>query len=260
MLNLRPIFVDAIHALSKYESYLAIPSLPATVFLMQSDVINHYRYALTHYLPLSLDKPFLQNSSIGSPYEKWAKFTNDDFDMFSFAVTNLIRYTSRLIHESESAGLEATEHYAESKARSSIYISPLVEINTFGKQVGIHVREDNCLVVTPFDTEPGHEGTLRMTSVADGPTQRYHVTIDDDGNEDQRPITLDEYRQLAQTLRPTEFDLCDRSILDKLVADGLAEIEAIAPLNENFGRLCNLYCAQRDVASPFDNLNQSWWV
>ena len=40
MLNLRPIFQDAIDVLSGYASQLKLPALPATVFLMQQDALR----------------------------------------------------------------------------------------------------------------------------------------------------------------------------------------------------------------------------
>lgn len=34
---------------------------------------------LVHYLPISLDVAYLQNSSFGTPFQKWRYFTNQDF-------------------------------------------------------------------------------------------------------------------------------------------------------------------------------------
>ena len=64
MLNLRPIFVDALEVFSEFGNELSINSLPAAVYMMQLDVVNHYEYALTHYFPLTLNEDFLKNSSI----------------------------------------------------------------------------------------------------------------------------------------------------------------------------------------------------
>jgi hypothetical protein len=43
------------------------------------DLLNACRHALTHYFPLTLNESFLQKSSHGTPYQKWAFFTNKDF-------------------------------------------------------------------------------------------------------------------------------------------------------------------------------------
>ena len=47
-LNLAFIFDDAVRALAGHANRLAVAPLPATVYLMQGDVINHYRHALDH--------------------------------------------------------------------------------------------------------------------------------------------------------------------------------------------------------------------
>ncbi|MDX9980068.1 MAG: hypothetical protein RBU25_08610 [Lentisphaeria bacterium] len=260
MLNLVPIFDDAIHSLAEYGSFLAIPPLPATVFMMQRDVINHYRYALTHYLPLRLSESFLQNSSIGTPYEKWARFTNDDFAMLSFAVTNLLRYTSRLIHETEATGLGAAEHYSEMKERGSTYIAPLVEIAQKGQSIGVRVNDNGTLSVTPFATDPDSEGTVRLKSSYGGATERVHVTKSPDGEECRRSITEEEYGELSRVLRPRVVSIQDRAVLDAIKSDGLREVEALVPLNSRFGELCNAYCSRHVVAEAFDRMNEPWWV
>src|SRR5690349_10447726 len=101
MLNLSHIFEDANAAIAGYADRLAVVPLPAAVYMMQVDVLNQYRHALGHYFTLTLDESFLQNSSLGTPYEKWAFFVNRDCEMLSFAIHNLLRYTSRLVHETQ---------------------------------------------------------------------------------------------------------------------------------------------------------------
>ena len=90
MLNVSFIFEDAKAAMSEYADRLAVAPLPAAVYMMQVDVLNHYRYALTHYFTLTLGEPILQDSSLGTPYQKWAFFVNKNFAMLSFAVHHLL--------------------------------------------------------------------------------------------------------------------------------------------------------------------------
>ncbi|MBC7819082.1 MAG: hypothetical protein IAG10_19505 [Planctomycetaceae bacterium] len=259
MLNLRPIFQDAIDVLLQYASHLRLPALPATVHLMQQDVINHYRHAATHYLPLTLNEHFLQNSSIGTPYEKWAKFTNEDFDVFAFTVTNLIRYTTRLIHETESVALKAERRYREASARSNSYIAPLVEIDHRNRQIGIRVAPNETLTLTPFSVETDYEGEVGMRS-ADGVSDWWYTTTDADGNESKRAITRSEYQELTQTLRERTIHLGDRSVLNHLKIEALAECDELVAANEKFRVLCNSYCAEHEVAAPFDHLHEGWWI
>ena len=260
MLNLRPIFQDAIDVLHGDASQLNLPALPATVSLMQQDVVNHYRYAVTHYLPLDLDEHFLQNSSIGTPYEKWAKFTNDDFQRLSFTITNLIRYTVRLIHETESVAMKAEGRYREASARSNAYIAPLVEIDHRGAHVGICVIPSHSLTVTPFSTETDYPGRLGMRSRTDGESIGWHETADSHGNHSHRLITKAEYQNLTRTLRARLVELQDRSVLEHLAIDGLKECDELAGLAAQFATLCNSYCDNHQVAVPFENLHESWWV
>ena len=74
MLNLTPLFEYANDACSEFGEHLSVPPLPAAIYMMQRDVINHYRYSAR--LAISLDEPYLQNSSFGTPYQKWTKFAN----------------------------------------------------------------------------------------------------------------------------------------------------------------------------------------
>lgn len=89
MLNIEPVFSDARISILDAGDHLEAASLAATVYLMQRDVINQYRYALDHHLTVELTAPFLQNSSLGTPFQKWAKFTNDECDGLSNCMEKL---------------------------------------------------------------------------------------------------------------------------------------------------------------------------
>lgn len=144
LLSLSSIFTAALAVLDDGVP-LRVPPLPAAVFMMQRDVINHYRHALTHYLCIPLDSHFLQGSSLGSPYVKWAKFTNEDFESLSFTINSLLRYTGRLVHErsplnplnrQSDFGLEA-------------FPKSLSAIRPSARSIGVRIEPD-CVVITPF--------------------------------------------------------------------------------------------------------------
>ena len=149
LLNLLPLFRDACAALER-KSAVEVPSLPATVSMMQRDVTNHYRYALSHYFDLSLEEHFLQHSSFGSPYAKWAKFTNDDFEALTFSAHNLIRYTGRLLLMTELKLLASDGQLDEMKDRSNAYVHPLLEIRYQQKRIGLTIQPDHVVSLTPF--------------------------------------------------------------------------------------------------------------
>lgn len=149
VLNLLPLFSDACAALERNPA-LTVPSLPAAVSMMQRDVTNHYRHALTHYFDLSLEEHFLQHSSFGSPYAKWAKFTNEDFEALTFSAHNLIRYTGRLLLMTELKQLASNRQLGEMKDRSNAYTNPLLEIRYQQKRIGLMVQSDHIVSLTPF--------------------------------------------------------------------------------------------------------------
>lgn len=65
-------------------------SLSIVIYHLLGDVANAAEHALTHYFPLTLREPFLQNSSLGTPYQKWAKFTNEDFQKVHQCINKVI--------------------------------------------------------------------------------------------------------------------------------------------------------------------------
>ena len=171
MLNLSYIFDDANAVLAKFADRLTVAPLPAAVYMMQVDLLNHYRYALSHDFTLALDTRSLQNSSHGTPYQKWAFFVNQDFAVFSFAAHNLLRYTSRLVHQ---AGCMATAGEGETTRdfwkKSNAYIPPILELRGTNISIGITVDEDQRLTVTRLRTEL-HPHPVFMRSVRGGPAE-----------------------------------------------------------------------------------------
>jgi hypothetical protein len=258
MLNLAPIFEDAITAMRDHSNLLEVKPLPATVFLLQCDVINHYRYALTHYFNLTLNEHYLQNSSIGTPYEKWAKFANEDFEMFSFCTHNLIRYTSRLIHETWCPALRNAERYSERTRLSNGYTVPICDINYKHTSIGVRIGADETLAVTPFAKSASYEGTVRVISGGEGTSRWFHTTVDAEGEEIEREISKDHFIELTRTLREREYEIRDRSMLTALQSQGLEEVEKLVELNRQFGDLCKQYEATNSAFTPFDHLHQSW--
>ena len=78
---------------------MTIGALPAAALMYQCEVVNRYRHAATHYLPVSLEEPYLRSTSFASPREKWATFTEADFANLSWAVVCLMSLTLGLLHQ-----------------------------------------------------------------------------------------------------------------------------------------------------------------
>jgi hypothetical protein len=261
MLNLSYIFEDANTAMAEYADRLAVVPLPSAVYMMQVDVLNHYRYALTHYLTLTLSEPYLQNSSLGTPYQKWAFFVNKNFEMLSFAIHNLLRYTSRLVHETQCPQVDrdTSEYMRAFKAKSNTYTRPLCDIKYKDRPIGVRVHEDQRLTVTAI-RKTRNAVPVIMRSVANGPAEFVRVVKDTSGQEREEPTDAAEFDRAMEELEAETVSIADRSQLATIRQRGMREVASLAEHNRVFGEGCNAYYASRKVAEPFQNLNEEYWV
>jgi hypothetical protein len=263
MLNLAFMFDDANRAFTGYAERLTVGPLPATLYLMQQDVINHYHYALDHYFTLTLREHYLQNSSIGTPYQKWAKFTNEDFGLLSFTIHNLLRYTSRLVHETECAALIDTARHSEMASRSNRYTSLLCEIKYWGKRVGVSVEDNNRLLVAAARLDPG-DAKLTVRCNRAGTPEYFRVRCDTEGLQHEEAISEEEYDQeykrLMPQIRPSVIDIGNRSVLSDLREQGKLEVAELTAQSQMFAEACKTFYREHAVVEPFSNLNQSYWV
>ncbi len=226
MLNLSSIFQDAIDALLGRQVPVEVPPLPAVVYMMQRDVVNHYRQALLHYFTLSLS---------GSPYPEWSSSTKTEFEVLNFTIHNLLRYTSRLVHDNHrdrfgtSGGpdpLARLERIHEFQALSNVYTHSLCDMKILGRRIGIRVDLDHVLALTPFTRD------LSETDVSDH----------------------------SACLREARIDIRERMGLMQLQRDGLAEVEDLDRHNRTFADLCAGFYGKVAPTGPFDAMNESWWL
>lgn len=87
--------LDGLPELGRYLTNLVLgagrrDALAIVVFHHLGDVLDAVRFALGGSLTQRLDDPHLQNSSFGSPYRKWAEFTNDGFAKVDECVRRLL--------------------------------------------------------------------------------------------------------------------------------------------------------------------------
>ncbi len=259
MLNLSFVFDGAIDALAGNSEHLVINPLPAAVYMMQMDVINHYNHALDHYFTLTLSESFLQNSSLGTPYQKWAFFTNKNFSMLSFAIHNLLRSTSRLIHETDCIALRKGEKFSEMKKESHRYTGPICDINYRDRSIGIAVHEDNHLSVTKFGREP-LPGSAIMQSERGQPTEYFVITLDSNGADVKRPCDGNEFDRYVASTHSQRLPIGDRTMLQTLRKQGKEEIAILAESAKSFAEKCNEFYRSRNVAEPFRKLNEEYWI
>jgi hypothetical protein len=226
MLGLEPVFEHALIALDGGASALQVAPFPATIYMMQQDVINHYRHAIEHYLTVDLHAPFLQNSSLGTPFQKWAKVTNDDFMMLSFSIGSLLRYTSRFIDETLTMTMREKGEFGGMPAQaSSFYISVLGNMQRMQEMIGIRVQEPALLTMFALSTDR---------------------QINNNG--------------VATFTEKTEINIEDRRKLRNISAKGHAEVNRLVAINEEFGELCKTYYATNDVIKAFPQLHPQYYV
>ena len=223
MLNINPIFSDALTAILHGGEHLEAAPLAATVYLRQRDVINHYRSALEHYLTAELSAPFLQNSSLGTPFQKWAKFTNDDFMLLSFHIHNLLRYTARLLCETLSRKHDAQREFAMSKDASSKYISLLVNLAPPATGIGVRIADPR---------------SVQVRSLAAGDEL---VTT---GTHDE--------------IYAWESDVERRDVLRKLMLWGENELAILCEAHEAYAAVCEQFYKDHQITVPFDRLHPSY--
>lgn len=259
MLNLSRVFEDAARALAGHSDRLAIGPLPAVVYLMQVDVINHYRLALDHYLTVSLDAPFLQNSSLGSPYQKWAYVTNEDFEELSFAARNLLRYTSRLLHESELLALRDDRRYSDYVTVGNFYTTLICEFRDRANAIGVYIHPDSRLSVMAARTVWSNERVI-CRRTATGLIGNFRIVSDADGTEREEPIGEDEYERITEAIQTESIDIADRAQLLAVRKRGYAEIAQLRERNHAFRQECERFYQSRPIVAPFENLNASYWI
>jgi hypothetical protein len=130
-------------------------SLALVIHTLSEDVINAADHALTHYLPLTLAEPYLQNSGIGTPYQKWAKFTNEDFAKLDECVAPPADGRVDVVHEQpRSRRLPGQKRLA----LVSFGLHRLRGVRRRGGPAGAHRRGD----------PPGGLGRARRRRASDG--------------------------------------------------------------------------------------------
>ena len=248
MLNLRFMFDDAITGVDSFYHKLAIPSLPAAVFLMQEDVIHRYRHGLTHYLTEPLTSTAVENSRLGSPHSKWVSVVNGNWRVISFAVWNLLHFSVRLFHETRYHGMRL--HPPSGNLRSVMYESPLMEMKS-GSEIGIVAKSDDELEIHSIRIDPPSQ---RVGCRADY-SKSYDVTYFrlDESFTPPREVIIEkaEYAKITASIQTEAVSIADRSSLSLIQHRGLAEVGWLEELHERFGEVCRARLKRTDPYGRF---------
>jgi hypothetical protein len=237
-LNIKFVFEDALRLLT-HPGKLQSCALPILLFHMQGDVINSYRQAMDHYLTTPLDSAFLQNSSLGSPYQKWLTITNSDFDILNFCTYNLLRYTSRLRYEiaNQARICQGVEY------RTTVGQEPYTDLifdHRYGRgSIGYRVFQDHILSFTCFPRGEPRKVIGKRASTGDF---RYFAIEIVDGMEKEIPTDTTNPFPLVEE----RINIRDRSILNKIRENGHLEILQLTLLHEKFGDACRETAKEND--------------
>ncbi|MDB6134624.1 MAG: hypothetical protein JWM59_2867 [Verrucomicrobiales bacterium] len=258
MLNIRFAFDDAIRAVTLFSDELRIPSLPAAVLLMQGDVINHYRHALNHYLTISLSAPFLQNSSLGTPYQKWVRVNNDNFELLAFAIQNLLRYSSRLFHETEHLAMIRERNFTGHAERSNAYTSPIVESSFRGAKIGFEVLPDEEFLIRHIRQGPLKE---RFGQRGSPGTPMIYFRMDDTQTP-PREIEIDptEYQASTAVIWERRVSIHDRSNLFAIQDEAQKELDLLDGLHFTYVTACGESLMELNPYQKFEEMNESYWI
>ncbi len=85
-------------ALSKEEPLMA-PKLVYNVYRNLAKVIDDANCVANHYLALNFSEPYLQNSSLGEPVDKWRRFFNEDLERLNSSTKKYLHGLSNLTHD-----------------------------------------------------------------------------------------------------------------------------------------------------------------
>jgi len=259
MFNLAFLFDDALESMAGHhkppDDHANNIPLPAAVYLMQADVINLYTFAMDHYFILPLDAHCLQNSSLGSPYEKWAHFSNENFEKLAFGINNLLRYTSRLVHGpwARTVPGDGRERSSEIMSKWNQYTELIFESNH--RQYGILINPDQFLFVTPVKITPSI-GSLVTRSSAPG--CQFIQFRDEQGQVSEDRITNEEAALLASQIRPRKIDITNRAVLQELHEEGHGEITLLTEKHVAFGEVCNEFYQSRSFTGPYRTRDFDW--
>lgn len=246
MLDISRIFEDGIHVFRNFSSSLTVPPLPATIFMMQRDVVDHYGFALMRSLTPYADEECVPVSHAVQRDRRRTNRANEACARLALVVRDVIRYTARLGHATELAGFDPSPRPEDLKNSRIRYVGIITELRRSDAAIGLRMEPGHVLIRTPFATaSPEDEAEAHRD--ADEAWLVPHKTIDAHGV--AHPTgTSGERRSI---LRPERIDISDRTVLQALREEGLREVAELERLNTEFGYMCRAYYRSRTVATRY---------
>lgn len=195
-------------------------SLHVVMYHLLGDAVNAAEYALTHYFPLTLAEPFLQNSSIGTPYQKWAKFTNEDFQKVDQCIGRLVQAAWDCYENAEELSASTKDAWLWFKTILDGY---------------------NCCIVHA-EVPTLTISTLHLDGWVDAVGGRF------------RNVTNKPPWQLTEPPPPivtkSAWDIADREAIASLQRIGIARLEEMRGLNDRFAHWIRTHCTMEEITTP----------
>ncbi len=202
-------------------------SLAVVVYHLLGDVVNAARHALTHYLPLTLTEEYLQNSSLGTPYQKWARFTNEDFETLDQCIRRLLPAAWNWYYESSG----------EERRRSG------TDKDAWNWFHQIKIQYASC-VVDPI--EPKLTVSALSSVGRFDPVDRRFLSVWNQWQKEgfERPPPI-----ITKSVR----DISDRSALLELQQSGLARLSEMQRHYAELGEWLETSCTMGDITASHRN-------
>lgn len=197
--------------------------LALVVHYLLGDMANAAELALSHYFPLTLSEPYLQSSSIGSPYQKWATFTNDDFGKLDECARRVVRAGWKAYEEAVGSidgdwSSKDAWHWF-----SSVYT---------GYASCVVSKEEPSLTLSTVSLEGWVDpGTYVFSNVVNRP---------------------DEPASVPPIISLTTRDISDRSAIAAMSAHGYANLRELRRLNHQLALWLRSNCTIDELTAPHD--------
>jgi hypothetical protein len=192
--------------------------LAFVIHYLMRGLIQAARSALTHYFPLTLQEHFLQDSRHGTPYQKWAFITNQDFAQVDRAL--------RLLLNTSFAWRSRTRWITDTPDGATLTRMSLC----FD-----HIKKHH--VTCAVDSQ---QPTLILSGIQH---LQWSSVI---GWGDKGPI----FEELPPTLLTCTVDISDRRRLSELQQDGLAELARMESHANGLAEWLQLHYRMDDILSP----------
>jgi hypothetical protein len=207
-------------------------SLVVVLYHLLGDVVNAAESALTHYFPLTLAESFLQNSSLGTPYQKWAKFTNDDFQKLDQSVRQLLPaawswYEEAVDRPNRSAATKDAWHWFQA----------------------VNTQYAACVVNA---SEPAL--TISALNIADWvePTgSRFLNVVNRPPRDEREPPPI---------VTKATWDIADRSAVADLQRAGLTRLEELRGLTTQFAEWLRAHATMEEITTPHRGTLSDCWL